>query len=195
MPKSDDSYRARIRAKTVENERGCWIWQGHKNGFGYAQMFYRGRRWMVHRLAYTLWKGPIPEGHQVCHSCDTPSCANPDHLWTGSNLSNQLDSIRKRRHANAAKTHCPYGHEYAVDGAIRADGRRECLRCAKERVHQPSPYVWNGVKTHCNYGHPLSGDNLYVTPGDGRRQCRICRNDRQTERRLRLMAERATHGD
>lgn len=30
-------------------------------------------------------------------------------------------------------------------------------------------------QTHCIRGHPLSGDNLYVTPKDGRRQCRICR--------------------
>ena len=29
-------------------------------------------------------------------------------------------------------------------------------------------------KTHCKRGHPLSGENLYVKPSDGARQCRAC---------------------
>lgn len=35
------------------------------------------------------------------------------------------------------------------------------------------------AKTHCKRGHPLSGDNVYLTRGDGRRQCRACRRERQ----------------
>lgn len=30
-------------------------------------------------------------------------------------------------------------------------------------------------QTHCKNGHPLSGDNLYVNPASGYRQCRTCR--------------------
>lgn len=30
-------------------------------------------------------------------------------------------------------------------------------------------------QTHCKNGHPLTGDNLYITPSDGRRQCQTCR--------------------
>ena len=37
----------------------------------------------------------------------------------------------------------------------------------------------NARKTHCPYGHPYQGDNLYLTPKHGHRQCRIC-----TRRRL-----------
>jgi hypothetical protein len=34
-------------------------------------------------------------------------------------------------------------------------------------------------KTHCTEGHPLSGENLYIYPLDGSRQCRECSaNDR-----------------
>jgi hypothetical protein len=30
--------------------------------------------------------------------------------------------------------------------------------------------------THCDQGHPLSGDNLYIAPKTGKRNCRTCRN-------------------
>lgn len=33
----------------------------------------------------------------------------------------------------------------------------------------------NAAKTHCIHGHPLSGNNLYIHPGRGVRDCRICR--------------------
>lgn len=33
----------------------------------------------------------------------------------------------------------------------------------------------NAAKTHCHVGHPLHGDNLYVVPGTGARNCRECK--------------------
>lgn len=30
----------------------------------------------------------------------------------------------------------------------------------------------------CKRGHPLAGDNLYITPHNGHRQCKQCRRDR-----------------
>jgi hypothetical protein len=30
------------------------------------------------------------------------------------------------------------------------------------------------AQTHCINGHPLSGDNLYLKPSDGGRQCKRC---------------------
>lgn len=33
--------------------------------------------------------------------------------------------------------------------------------------------------THCQRGHELAGDNVYTPPGDGRRRCRTCRNERK----------------
>lgn len=41
------------------------------------------------------------------------------------------------------------------------------------------------VKTHCKWGHPLSGANLYVTPGTGSRSCRTCRKYHAQQNRLR----------
>lgn len=43
------------------------------------------------------------------------------------------------------------------------------------------------AQTRCKYRHPLAGDNLYITPSTGSRQCRECmrRCSRETARRRR----------
>ena len=64
----------------------------------------------AHRLAYQLVHGPIPNAFQVCHTCDTPLCCRPDHLWLGTNAENQADCTRKGRRPfgdkNGSRT-CP----------------------------------------------------------------------------------------
>jgi hypothetical protein len=48
------------------------------------------------------------------------------------------------------------------------------------------PQAINARKTHCIRGHALSGDNLYLVPKSGRRNCVICRqaaSNRADERR------------
>ncbi len=43
-------------------------------------------------------------------------------------------------------------------------------------------------KTHCPHGHPYSGSNLIVPPRGGR-ECRACKIDRNTARRLANTAQ------
>lgn len=50
------------------------------------------------------------------------------------------------------------------------------LTGAENSMRGGSPLAWKSRQIDCVHGHPLSGPNLYVTPG-GRRQCRQCRND------------------
>jgi HNH endonuclease len=40
---------------------------------------------------------PIQEGYKACHSCDTPGCIEPDHLWEGTQRQNVRDAWRKGR--------------------------------------------------------------------------------------------------
>lgn len=56
---------------------------------------------MAHRVAWRLFVGDIPEGAVVCHRCDTPPCANPDHLFIGTQADNVADMMRKGRHRAA----------------------------------------------------------------------------------------------
>lgn len=81
----------------IGDKSGCWLWVGAKNTAGYG-FFRMGRQQEgAHRAAFLLFKGDIPPGMCVCHSCDTPSCVNPDHLWLGSYFENIQDMIRKGR--------------------------------------------------------------------------------------------------
>jgi hypothetical protein len=80
---------------------GCWNWIGgkDKNGYGIISVYLNPGRVCVraHRFSYELYKGSISLGMFICHSCDNPSCVNPDHLWLGTHLENEQDKDKKDR--------------------------------------------------------------------------------------------------
>lgn len=81
---------------------GCWLWQGALRGkSGYGGFSFHGRDYYAHRFAYCVAHGIEPESLSadlgVLHTCDTPLCCNPDHLWLGTNNDNVADKVRKGR--------------------------------------------------------------------------------------------------
>lgn len=78
---------------------GCWIWSGSLHQEGYGRFALNGKTQKAHRVSYEIFKGKIPDGKLVCHSCDEPSCVNPDHLFIGTNYTNNLDKTKKGRAA------------------------------------------------------------------------------------------------
>ena len=68
----------------LNKETGCWEWQKCKDERGYGKMGYNGKSHWVHRLAYALFKGEIPETMTVDHSheagCRSHACCSPHHL-------------------------------------------------------------------------------------------------------------------
>jgi|SRR5262252_9024638 len=76
-----------------EKGDGCWIWKGlvHRHGYGVYHKQY------AHRLAYELYKGPIPAGMHIDHICMEPLCVNPDHMEIVTNAENQFRKTRPRK--------------------------------------------------------------------------------------------------
>lgn len=78
-----------------EQNSGCWLWAGPMSGkYGCVGKLY------AHRFSYERDVGPIPEGMDVCHRCDTPLCVNPQHLFPGTRAINLQDAVRKGRMTN-----------------------------------------------------------------------------------------------
>lgn len=86
----------KLFTKTVKVS-DCLIWVGQKNKRGYGCLRLNGRLQRSHRIMYELHNGPIPEGMVIMHSCDNPSCVNPDHLSAGTQLENVRDMHSKGR--------------------------------------------------------------------------------------------------
>lgn len=87
----------RIITRTLK-QGDCYEWQGALTYNGYGRIGVNGKVQRVHRVAYELAHGPIPEGIVVCHRCDNPRCCNPDHLFLGTTQENVDDKVRKNRH-------------------------------------------------------------------------------------------------
>lgn len=100
----DESSRESVAARLlsgldkVSSEKGCWLWTKAKsdNGYGKISTGSSGSDY-VHRVAYAIKFGEIPKGAFVCHHCDNPPCANPDHLFLGTQKENMQDAARKGR--------------------------------------------------------------------------------------------------
>lgn len=75
----------------------CWIWKASKNSRGYGNFWHEGKSWKAHRFSYAMYCGSIPEGMDILHSCDNPSCVNPEHLRAGTHLQNMHDMISRGR--------------------------------------------------------------------------------------------------
>lgn len=105
----------------------CWLWRyGDKDK--YANFYTDSKvKWLVHRLAYTLWVGNIPKGYIVHHKCRSKRCTNPRHLLA------ITYSEHRKIHGPKGSLYCDRGHKFTSIKLHPVTGRRiaTCKKCVK----------------------------------------------------------------
>lgn len=135
-------YQEKILSNIVVCPSGCWLWTLCYGNDGYGQIKYNRKTNRAHRVSYAAFISPIPSGMVVCHSCDTPACVNPKHLWVGTVKENNDDKLNKKRDTRKNRTHCPQGHEYNFENTfykiVKGYSCRNCRACDNARCRKNS---------------------------------------------------------
>lgn len=139
-----ESFWSRVE---VHGPEECWLWRGAVGSDGYGYFRHQG----AHRHSWELAHGrAIPKGLFACHSCDTPLCVNPAHIWLGTHQENMDDMLRKGRGGPRARRSgsgfikadaCKRGHIYAEQRKTAwavANGKNYCIQCrdARDKIYK-----------------------------------------------------------
>jgi len=110
------------RAIEPDLNSGCWLWSGVILGNGYGQVRIDNKKWLAHRLSWSLHSGNVPRGLLVLHRCDVRACVNPHHLFLGTHRDNINDCVAKGRYPNKGGETAPNSKltQAAVDGIWEA---------------------------------------------------------------------------
>lgn len=130
-PKFETPEDALLHHLTVGDPDECWEWHSARTPMGYGLFTHRAKNYYAHRVAYETFVGPIPDGLDVCHTCDNPSCCNPAHLWVGSAKDNAQDMVKKGRDCHAV-----FRGEDHANSKLTASQVREIRRLCEEGINQ-----------------------------------------------------------
>ena len=124
----------RFMAK-VHKTDDCWIWTAAKDTAGYGRFWDGSRITGAHQWAHRTFIGPIPDDYDIDHLCRVRVCVNPKHLEAVTRRENLLRA-NGIGVINAAKTHCPQGHEYSPSNIYQHKTGRRCKTCCDSRMKQ-----------------------------------------------------------
>jgi len=117
----------------VQVTDSCWLWLGSKDAKGYGRVSRNDYPILCTRYILGEFNGtPVPDELEACHSCNTPSCIHPKHLYQAPHAINMADAGRDGlmasgpHHYQSTKTCCPNcGGPYSLN----TYGKRICKPC------------------------------------------------------------------
>ena len=87
----------------VNKTTSCWLWTGTRSAQGYGFIRVAGKNLYAHRVSFEIQnRRKLGRENVVRHTCDVPSCVNPDHLRVGTQLENVADMWAKGRATRVA---------------------------------------------------------------------------------------------
>lgn len=137
-----------LTERLLPQTSGCIWHDSAPTDQGYAIVSRDGGQQFAHRAAWELVNGPIPDGMTIDHECHNDSgctltdhrcphrrCVNVEHLAVKA----QGENVSASPNSNAAKTHCPQGHQYTEENTyvVPSSGARRCRTCNRERARRP----------------------------------------------------------
>ena len=82
----------------IKQPSECWPWKAACSSAGYGQIGFGRKVYYIHRLAWQFANdSQIPNGMFVLHSCDNPTCCNPNHLHLGTHQQNMIEKVERGR--------------------------------------------------------------------------------------------------
>lgn len=142
----------------VDNDTGCHLWIGQKSKRGYGFIKKESKTKLAHRVSYEIHYGQIPDGMFVCHTCDTPGCVNPSHLFLGTPKENQQDMIFKGR-MNYEKGDNHHNAKLSADDVIYIFNSNELGVDLAKRFHVSRAAISN-IKTGKRWAHITKQANM-----------------------------------
>ena len=163
-----EKFLSLVKEAIRDSSTGCWLWPHTQKDNGYGVKYpvlgwrYAGEKKQryAHRLSYMVFRGEIPLGKEINHTCKNTLCVNPIHLQVASRRENLLFG-ETLASTNLVKTHCCHGHEFdSLNTRFDARGDRKCRMCDRLRrrvyvaAHRESVNAkkrhayWNTIPNH-----------------------------------------------
>ena len=151
--------------RRVQRTESCWVWTGNKAGYGYGYFcLNHTKRIKAHRAAWQFSNGQVVPLHKwILHRCNVRLCVNPNHLYVGTVLDNNRDTVKagthpftdqewKAQYGAKPALYCRRGHLMDENNRY-LDKKRAKKRCAicqrtadrrRYREHRQQPGFWQG---------------------------------------------------
>jgi len=92
-----------LNSDNTQNTKSCWLFTGSVDRDGYPKFSINCKCRTATRIMYECYNGPIGKGLCICHTCDNPTCINPNHLFAATHAQNMEDRKQKGREAKGSQ--------------------------------------------------------------------------------------------